>query len=115
MPERHDHGKNFGGKDRIKLYSKSLISQVYDLLARHRATQWFGVLQTRRFPTHAAGYLEIQPAPHPEKTRTRTGGGSTFFGAFALPRWRRLRFRKRYSTPGLDTPELTCPRFTKSF
>jgi integrase len=41
--------------------------------------------------------------------------GATFFGAFALPRWRQLRFRKRYSTPGLDTPELTCPRFTKSF
>ena len=37
MPERHDHGKNFSGKDRIKLYSKSLISQVYDLLARHSA------------------------------------------------------------------------------
>src|SRR5438270_10071642 len=43
-----------------------------------RATQWFGVLQTRRFPTHAAGYLEIQPAPHPEKTRTRTGGAQHF-------------------------------------
>src|SRR5271154_550413 len=26
----------FGGKDRIKLCAKSLISQVYDLLARHR-------------------------------------------------------------------------------
>ena len=36
MPERHDHGKNFSGKDRIKLCAKSLISQVYDLLARHR-------------------------------------------------------------------------------
>jgi hypothetical protein len=35
MPERHDHGKNFSGKDRIKLCAKSLISQVYDLLARH--------------------------------------------------------------------------------
>jgi hypothetical protein len=34
MPERHDHGKNFSGKDRIKLCAKSLISQVYDLLAR---------------------------------------------------------------------------------
>jgi hypothetical protein len=33
MPERHDHGKNFSGKDRIKLCAKSLISQVYDLLA----------------------------------------------------------------------------------
>jgi len=33
MSERHDHGKNLSGKDRIKLYSKSLISQVYDLLA----------------------------------------------------------------------------------
>ena len=43
-----------------------------------RATQWFGVLQTRRFPTHAAGYLEIQPAPHPEKTRTRTGRAQHF-------------------------------------
>jgi hypothetical protein len=36
MPERHDHGKNSSGKDRIKLYAKSLISQVYDLLARHK-------------------------------------------------------------------------------
>ena len=35
MPERHDHGKNFSGKDRIKLCVKSLISQVYDHLARH--------------------------------------------------------------------------------
>ena len=35
MPERHDHGKNFSGKDRIKLCGKSLISQVHDLLARH--------------------------------------------------------------------------------
>jgi hypothetical protein len=35
MPERHDHGKNFSGKGRIKLCAKSLISQVYDLLARH--------------------------------------------------------------------------------
>jgi hypothetical protein len=35
MPERHDHGKNFSGKDRIKLYAKSLILQVYDRLARH--------------------------------------------------------------------------------
>jgi integrase len=43
-----------------------------------RAAQWFGVLQTRRFPTHAAGYLEIQPAPHPEKTRTRTGRAQHF-------------------------------------
>src|SRR5438876_9508703 len=40
-------------------------------------------------------------------------GGLNIFGAFALPRWRQLRFRKRYSTPGLDTPEPTCPRFTK--
>jgi hypothetical protein len=35
MSERHDHGKNFSGKDRIKLCAKSFISQVYDLLARH--------------------------------------------------------------------------------
>ena len=35
MPERHDHGKNSRGKDRIKLYAKSLISKVYDLLGRH--------------------------------------------------------------------------------
>src|SRR5207247_9325368 len=37
MTDRHDHGKNFSGKDRIKLYAKSLILQVYDLLARHTA------------------------------------------------------------------------------
>ena len=36
MSERHDHGKNFNGKDRIKLCAKSFISQVYDLLARDR-------------------------------------------------------------------------------
>src|SRR5580700_4275864 len=36
MPERHEHGKNSRGKDRIKLYAKSWISKVYDLLARHR-------------------------------------------------------------------------------
>jgi hypothetical protein len=35
MSERHDHGKNCSGKDRIKLCAKSLISQVYNLLARH--------------------------------------------------------------------------------
>jgi len=35
MSERHDHGKNFSGKDRIKPCAKSFISQVYDLLARH--------------------------------------------------------------------------------
>src|SRR5271167_779281 len=35
MSERHDHGKNFSGKDRIKLCAKSFISQLYDLLARH--------------------------------------------------------------------------------
>src|SRR6267143_3717619 len=33
MSERHDHGKNFSGKDRIKPCAKSFISQVYDLLA----------------------------------------------------------------------------------
>jgi len=36
MPERHDHGKNFSGKDRIKLCAKPFISQVYDLLAKQR-------------------------------------------------------------------------------
>ncbi|PYU70328.1 MAG: hypothetical protein DMG52_25705, partial [Acidobacteria bacterium] len=35
MSERHDHGKNFSGNDRIKPRAKSFISQVYDLLARH--------------------------------------------------------------------------------
>ena len=41
MPERHDHGKNFSGKDRIKLCAKSLISQVYDLLARHKRQPFY--------------------------------------------------------------------------
>ena len=35
MSERHDHGKNFSGNDRIQLFAKSFISLVYDLLARH--------------------------------------------------------------------------------
>ena len=39
MSERHDHGKNFSGKDRIELCAKSFISQVYELLARHTARQ----------------------------------------------------------------------------
>src|SRR5580700_5511711 len=39
MSERHDHGKNSSGKDRIKLYAKSLISQVYDILATYNASQ----------------------------------------------------------------------------
>jgi len=34
MSERHDHGKNFSGNDRIKLCAKSFILQVYDVLAR---------------------------------------------------------------------------------
>jgi hypothetical protein len=44
MSERHDHGKNFSGKIRIQLCAKSFILQVYDVLARHRATP------TRRIP-----------------------------------------------------------------
>ncbi len=43
MSERHDHGKNSSGKDRIKLCAKSFISQVYDLLARHSHTNRIGV------------------------------------------------------------------------
>src|SRR6266550_5732213 len=35
MPERHDHGKNLIGRVRIQLLAKSLILQVYDVLARH--------------------------------------------------------------------------------
>ena len=34
MSERHDHGKDFSGKDRIKPCANSFISQAYDLLAR---------------------------------------------------------------------------------
>src|SRR6267378_8284533 len=34
--------KNFSGKDRIKRYAKSLISLVYDLLARHRTQRLTG-------------------------------------------------------------------------
>jgi hypothetical protein len=31
MAERHDHGKNFGGKYRIRPCAKSFILQVYDV------------------------------------------------------------------------------------
>ena len=37
MSERHDHGKNFSGKVRIEPCAKSVILQVYDVLARHRS------------------------------------------------------------------------------
>ena len=47
MSERHDHGKNFSGKDRIKLCAKSFISQVYDLLARHRSDVDFSAGEIR--------------------------------------------------------------------
>jgi len=40
MSERDDHGKNFSGIDRIMLCAKSFISQLYDLLARHRPSQF---------------------------------------------------------------------------
>jgi hypothetical protein len=35
MSERYDHGKNFSGKIRIQLFTKSFIQQVYDVLERH--------------------------------------------------------------------------------
>jgi hypothetical protein len=50
MSERHDHGKNLSGKDRIKLCAKSFISQVYDVLARHKAAR------TRTFHGHFANW-----------------------------------------------------------
>ena len=34
MSERHDHDKNFSGKDRIKLGAKSFNLQVYDVWRR---------------------------------------------------------------------------------
>jgi len=54
MPERHDHGKNSRGKDRIKLYAKSLISKVYDLLARHSPIKFWsprGCIDLHKFAT----------------------------------------------------------------
>jgi hypothetical protein len=64
MPERHDHGKNFSGKDRIKFCAKSLISQVYDLLARRRGwsqakpPSWLSMAtQSKRFCITVAGLL----------------------------------------------------------
>ena len=40
MSERHDHGKNFSGKDRIKLCAKSFISQVYDLIGETQVSRF---------------------------------------------------------------------------
>jgi hypothetical protein len=48
VSERHDHGKNLSGKDRIKLCAKSFISQVYDLLARHNAAAITRISQRAR-------------------------------------------------------------------
>ena len=60
MPERYDHGKNFSGKNRIKLCAKSMISQVYDLLARHTDTD--------RLPGGKC-LLRHCACPRPEDTR----------------------------------------------
>src|SRR6476620_9016247 len=35
MSERHDHSRHYLGKVRIELCAKSVILQVYDVLARH--------------------------------------------------------------------------------
>jgi len=46
MPERHNHGKNNIGTIRIQLCAKSLILQVYDLLARHSLKRVIGKVRT---------------------------------------------------------------------
>jgi len=38
MPERHNHGKNITGTIRIQLCAKSLILQMYDVLAKTQAS-----------------------------------------------------------------------------
>src|SRR5271154_488151 len=50
VSERHDHGKNLSGKDRIKLCAKSFISQVYDLLARHSGYSAMAFFEDDRLP-----------------------------------------------------------------
>src|SRR5271167_3725041 len=56
VSERHDHGENLSGKDRIKLCAKSFISQVYDLLARH--TRANGVPRLKKRTHHRNGSLD---------------------------------------------------------
>jgi len=54
MSERHDHGKNFSGKDRIKLCAKSFISHVYDVLARHKwRRRWGSAFARQELPRTA--------------------------------------------------------------
>src|SRR5467141_2681994 len=55
MSERHDHGKNLNGRNRIKPCAKSYISQVYNLSARHRTTEVQGMaFREARPPNHLA-------------------------------------------------------------
>ena len=53
MPERHDHDKNLIGTVRVRVFARSFILRVYDVLARHRpdATE-FQAIATVGF-THA--------------------------------------------------------------
>ena len=88
--QRHDHGKNFSGKDRIKLRAKSLISQVYDLLARHRVDstsfgasalpQW----RQPKFPKHYSTPGPDMPE-HTFRSATKSCCGSVS-GAWNGPR-----------------------------
>src|SRR5260370_31091214 len=65
MAERHNQGKNCRGKIRIKLFAKSFILQVYDVLARHKMAecdrQLQQYLQQREDRSHGA--------PLPEENR----------------------------------------------
>src|SRR5260370_33806136 len=65
MSERHNQGKNCSGKIRIKLFAKSFILQVYDVLARHKMAecdrQLQQYLQQREDRSHGA--------PLPEENR----------------------------------------------
>jgi hypothetical protein len=77
MPERHDHGKNFSGKDRIKLRAKSLISQVYDLLARHSRPNGIHPAPTERT---SAGYTRRALSGRFQGRIRQTRGGNSACG-----------------------------------
>ena len=66
MSERHDHGKNFSGKDRIKLCAKSFISQVYDLLASDKWEKQLGSFPLCLFEVPTAELSRVgRPFHHP--------------------------------------------------
>src|SRR6267154_1356208 len=67
--------KNFSGKDRIELRAKSLISLVYDLLARHNQRNDL-IEKTLSIPDAYEVFLKVGADPEVQKLRRKVARGN---------------------------------------